>query len=108
MAATTDSKLLARFASKIVVDDLSGCWQWIGVRDDPSGFGRFWLGGHMAQAHRVAWEIHGGALPEGRGVRRTCRVSFWGNPERRTLAERPYLRHRRLLPSASPYTTPNC
>lgn len=47
-------KVEERFWSK--VDKSGECWEWTAsVTND--GYGRFWCGGSMAMAHRVAWHL---------------------------------------------------
>lgn len=51
------------------------CWNWLAARR-PGGYGNFGVnraGRHvMAQAHRIAWEIHNGPIPSGLNVCHTC------------------------------------
>ena len=58
-----------RFWSK--VDKSGDCWEWIG-RKDEKGYGRF-DGFRLNQlAHRAAWELMNGRIPEGMGVLHRC------------------------------------
>jgi hypothetical protein len=54
-----------RFWSKV---DRSGgdnaCWPFVGTRD-ASGYGHFRVGGILKQAHRVAYELTVGPIPDG-------------------------------------------
>jgi len=54
-----------------------GCWGWLGPKD-PNGYGRFSLGSARPSvlAHRVAYEIHNGPIPDGLYVCHHC-----DNPE---------------------------
>ena len=56
-------------------DDGSACWIWRGGRDT-AGYGRF--GG--TRAHRVAYELLVGPIPEGLVVRHTCDVPMCVRP----------------------------
>lgn len=61
-----------------------GCWIWTAaLGNDPRGgkrnsYGQFWVGskadgtGRMAFAHRVAWELSTGPIPEGMKVLHHC------------------------------------
>lgn len=60
-----------RFADKYVVDEETGCWNWIagiGTR----GYGRFWYGAKTHYAHRVSHELHKGQVPDDKCVCHTC------------------------------------
>lgn len=52
-----------RFFSK-VKKQVSGCHEWIGFLM-PNGYGQFHKDGKTAYAHRVAWEIANGSMPDG-------------------------------------------
>lgn len=50
-----------RFWAK--VNKTPGCWMWTGGTGH-NGYGQFWLGGKLVQAHRFAYElVHGPLLP---------------------------------------------
>src|SRR5262252_4148074 len=66
-----------------VIDDADSCWEWIGSIDE-NGYGRIAEDKTMRRilrVHRVAYESHYGAIPEGLSVchhcdnRRCCRPS---------------------------------
>lgn len=42
----------------------SGCWEWTASRF-PKGYGRFRINGRTLQAHRIAYEMTYGPIPEG-------------------------------------------
>ena len=58
-----------RFYSKVEKSD--GCWKWLGAKD-LYGYGRFLFNGNNTQAHRIAWIIVNGDIPEGLHVLHTC------------------------------------
>ena len=61
-------KLEERFWEK--VDKSDGCWLWkASLRN---GYGDIWINGHHVAAHRVAWELINGAIPEGVEVLHKC------------------------------------
>jgi len=81
------SRSLQHFADRFwgkVESNALGCWAWRGARaSDPRGgkqnsYGQFWVGskadktGRMAFAHRVAWELVNGPIPEGMKVLHHC------------------------------------
>lgn len=67
---TKNCTLAERFWPK--VDRSAGpdaCWPWTGSTG--SGYGRIRVG-KMANAHRIAWELTNGPIPEGEGYHGTC------------------------------------
>jgi ribosomal protein L34 len=65
MAAT----VAERFWPKVEKTD--GCWLWTGSLIW-CGYGSFHVGGKQLYAHRVAWEIAYGPIPEGQHVCHHC------------------------------------
>jgi hypothetical protein len=51
-----------RFLAK--VDRTGACWVWAASKFK-SGYGKFRLNGRTRRAHRVAWELFRGVIPEG-------------------------------------------
>jgi len=58
-----------RFWSKVQRGE--GCWLWTASLD-AYGYGQFGLNGTMMKAHRVAWELTYGPIPEGMQVLHNC------------------------------------
>lgn len=58
-----------RFWSK--VDRTGDCWTWTGTRKE-GGYGQFHYGGKTTKAHRVAWILTSGAIPDGMCVLHHC------------------------------------
>jgi DNA-binding Xre family transcriptional regulator len=58
-----------RFWSK--VDTTGECWLWMGSRR-PLGYGAVKVGGRVLHAHRVAYELTHGSIPEGFVVMHRC------------------------------------
>lgn len=52
----------ARFWSRVVLGD--DCWSWSGSRNW-GGYGRFQVAGREQAAHRYAWELAYGPIPDG-------------------------------------------
>ena len=68
---------MQRFWSKTQQGD--GCWLWEGgVLSD--GYGAFWLEGSNKRAHRVAYLLAIGEIPDGMCVCHTCDVRLCVNP----------------------------
>lgn len=59
-----------RFFAKIAKTS-DGCWLWIGSRDD-RGYGFFRYNGRVQMAHRVAWILANGQIPERLQVCHRC------------------------------------
>jgi hypothetical protein len=70
IAAATDS-LERRFWAKVQVGASDECWEWTANRM-PSGYGHFRIGDRQRRAHRVAWELDNGAIPDGLCVLHHC------------------------------------
>jgi hypothetical protein len=67
-----------RFAEK--VDRSDGCWQWTGSRLN-SGYGSFFHDGSGRPAHRVAYEIYVGSIPDGLTIDHLCRNKLCVRPD---------------------------
>lgn len=66
---------------KRVRKDPDGCWRWTGALFAGSGYGMLSVNRRPALAHRVSWELHRGAIPEGAHLDHLCRVRECVNPE---------------------------
>lgn len=66
----------ASFLSRVLIDtNTPGCWEWTaGV--DPKGYGRLKLAGLPRLAHRAAWTVLVGAIPDGAHVLHRCDKGF--------------------------------
>ena len=75
---TTD---LDRFSAKYSVDPITGCWLWQASMQ-PAGYGGFWdkKKRAMVSAHRFAYELLVGSVPDGFDVDHLCRVRRCVNP----------------------------
>ena len=69
MSYFTDA-FVARFWRKVAKHS-SGCWLWYGARNG-NGYGVCGAGGLKWLAHRVAWELSCGPIPEGGDYHGTC------------------------------------
>ena len=67
-----------RFLAKIVAYP-HGCWIWQ-ASTTHNGYGQFWVGGRMVKAHRFAYEMFVGPIPEGLELDHLCRVRNCVNP----------------------------
>ena len=66
-----------RFWRKVIKTD--GCWTWTAATV-PAGYGRVQWQGRVQQAHRVAYELLVGPIPEGLHLDHLCRVRNCVNP----------------------------
>lgn len=79
-AALRPSRLvptIERFWAK--VDKTDDCWLWTGVRIS-NGYGSFRVEGAMRLAHRFAYELLVGPIPDGLQIDHLCRVKHCVNP----------------------------
>src|SRR5215217_4530196 len=56
------------------------CWLWTGARTKRGGYGRFGLNGGKVPAHRFAYEILVGPIPDNLEPDHLCRVTNCVNP----------------------------
>lgn len=68
-----------RFWSKIDHRSPDECWNWLPPRTT-AGYGRIWINGELAQAHRYAYELLIGPIPEGLQLDHLCRNRSCVNP----------------------------
>lgn len=69
-----------RFEEKYRVCADTGCWLWTGCLDR-SGYGRFYHGHENIKAHRAAYELLVGPIPDGLYVCHRCDVPACVNPD---------------------------
>lgn len=69
----------ARFFKYVPNAEADECWEWQSTRNH-RGYGKFWLNGRTAVAHRVAYEMSKGPIPAGMQVRHTCDNRACVNP----------------------------
>jgi len=89
-------RFILRFIAKIEVvpNDPDGCWLWTGAKSK-SGDGTSSIGGRNYGAHRIAYRVFIGPVPNDMDVLRTCRVNACvrkhhlrlGNAAREALAK---------------------
>ena len=69
-----------RFWNKTQQVTESGCVIWMGYATK-NGYGQVGVGGKVLRAHRVAWELTNGSIPEGSDVLHKCDTPSCVNPE---------------------------
>ena len=65
-----DMSVFARFCKHFLPDASGKCWTWTGHATD--GYGRMRVSGKMAGAHRLAYELFVGPVPDGMHVLHSC------------------------------------
>ena len=67
-----------RFWRKVRKDP-NGCWEWQGAKGQ--GYGNFYLHGKFPRAHRYAYELLVGPIPDGLTLDHLCRNRACVNPD---------------------------
>jgi len=65
------SDSITRFWSHVEINDLFDCWNWTACKDR-DGYGQFHFKSKQYKAHRVAWILSYGEIPEGLIVCHHC------------------------------------
>ena len=70
---------MKRFWAK--VDKTKSCWLWCASTRGNGRYGNFYFDGKNQQAHRIAYQIKHGTIPEGMHVLHRCDNTLCVNPE---------------------------
>ncbi len=62
---------MRRFWSKVDIRSSNDCWSWKAGRFD-FGYGQFWFEGKTMKAHRMAWILTHGKIPDNKLVLHKC------------------------------------
>lgn len=66
-----DDKVLERFWTKVLVNDIDACWIWQ-ASCTIDGYGTFWFNPKTIRAHRFSWILVNGDIPDDMSVLHTC------------------------------------
>ena len=85
MAGRRDARgtIEERLSAKLKLAE-NGCWLFTGTLF-AMGYGKISHKGISSYAHRVSWELHNGAIPEGMVIRHACVNRHCCNPEHLVL-----------------------
>ncbi len=103
IAELEQAKEGSRFWDKVNKDGPGGCWLWTASKNW-RGYGQFSIGSRrngtytMVKAHRVAWALCGGLMPNGKQLDHLCRVRHCVNPDHME----PVSRRENILRGVSP------
>ncbi len=77
-----------KFWSRVNRQPADGCWLWIGARSS-NGYGSVRLGKRMVNAHRIAWVMYNGEIPQDVWVLHICDVNCSAGDKSYRLCVRP-------------------
>jgi hypothetical protein len=80
---STQQHLITRFLDKIE-KTTNGCWEWRGPRST-KGYGKFKVDGKTEPAHKTAYKLFIGPIPNNIRLRHTCQNSYCVNPDHLVL-----------------------
>lgn len=70
---------IGRFEQYVLPEPNSGCWLWTGALS-AGKYGSFFFNGRMMKAHRFAYYLHVGFIPERMDLDHLCRTPLCCNP----------------------------
>lgn len=62
------------------VEKTDACWLWTGAKNK-DGYGQLFVDGIAKSTHRISWEVHHGAIPDGLHVLHKCDNPPCVNPD---------------------------
>lgn len=71
----------------LITRDKNGCWICSKAYGGSMGYGQFSFRGTKYYAHRVAWQLYKGQIPEYKQILHTCDVPACCNPEHLFVGE---------------------
>lgn len=91
--------LESRFWGKVNKHTPNGCWEWGGSKTD--GYGDIKVNGKTVKAHRVAYELSVGPIPDGKHLDHVCHNRACVNPAHIRVATNTQNSRNRLLGSSN-------
>lgn len=79
-------EVVKRFEDKYMPEPNSGCWLWVGATTSRD-YGHMWLEGKMVLAHRIAYELYMGPIPEEKQALHKCDITICVNPSHLFLGD---------------------
>jgi hypothetical protein len=80
-AIDNKEEVLERMQGKYIVDEITGCWNWIAACRGYTGYGCMKINGYTIDSHRVSYAIHNGDIPDNICVCHICDNRKCINPE---------------------------
>jgi hypothetical protein len=77
---------IGHFEALVSHEPNTGCWLWLGDTDK-DGYGCKCINYRNTRAHRHAWTLYRGTIPNGHEVRHRCGVRLCVNPDHLTIRE---------------------
>ncbi len=74
-----EAQAILNFLDKVLIDETKKCWPWTSTKNN-YGYGQFWNGKRLVGAHRFAYEMACGSVPEGLQLDHLCRNRACVNP----------------------------
>lgn len=96
-----------RFLDKTRINPETHCWEWTGAVV-AQGYGRFWNGSEVRQAHRMVYEWAKGPIPDGLVLDHLCRVRHCVNPSHLEAVTNGVNLHRGVGPTATNAAKTHC
>lgn len=99
-----EERIAKLFATRVMDVLPSGCSIWMGGIND-QGYGLIRDGKRQKRAHRVAWELANGPIPEGMVVLHNCDIPSCVNPDHLSVGTQAenlkdmFAKHRGKIPS---------
>ncbi len=92
---------IERFQDKVDIKGPNDCWEWKATISH--GYGNFSIYSKMKTAHRVAWEIVNGPIPEDKMILHSCDNPLCVNPNHLRLGTNKDNMHDRAFRYKGPY-----
>ena len=80
-----NEKYIRRFNSRVLLDRPQRCWPWLSTTTS-RGYGQMFVAGKMVSAHRIAYQLAHGLIPDGLQVDHICHNRRCCNPKHLRLA----------------------